>query len=245
VKLHPSFSFAGISAALILLLCTASYAAPSFPKLTGRVVDQAKLISAGGERSLTSKLEAHEKKTTNQVVVVTLNNLGGYSIDEYGYQLGRHWGIGQKASDNGVLLIVAKKERKVRIEVGYGLEGSLTDAIAANIIHQIILPEFKRGKFESGINKGVNAILLAVSDKYKMKQVESGWAFADFIIFIFVVMFIFSTFFGGGSGGRSRSRGGRYHSSSGVFGSSSGGFGGGGFGGGGGGFGGGGASGGW
>jgi uncharacterized protein len=145
---------------LLLLLVTAIVlSGPDFPQLTGRVVDAAQLLSAEAKARLVERLEAHEQQTGNQLVVVTLPSLGGYDIDDYGYQLGRHWGIGQQDNDNGALLIVSRDDRKVRIEVGYGLEGSLTDALSSAIIHQRILPQFRNGDFESGIEQGVDAML--------------------------------------------------------------------------------------
>src|SRR5690606_33601941 len=116
------------------------------------------------------QLQAHENASGNQLVVVTLPELGGYSIEEYGYQLGRHWGIGQKGEDNGVLLIVARDERKVRIEVGYGLEGTLTDALSSNIIHAVILPRFRQNDFNGGIAAGATAIIQALGGEYKLKE---------------------------------------------------------------------------
>jgi len=106
------------------------FAAPTFPTLTGRVVDDANLLSPEDEQTLTQELKDLEDKSSDQLVVVTLPSLQGYEIEDYGYQLGRHWGIGTKELDNGVLLIVAPNERKVRIEVGYGLEPILTDALS-------------------------------------------------------------------------------------------------------------------
>ena len=103
----------------------------TFPTLTGRVVDEANILDPATQRAaLTQKLADLEAKSTDQVVVVTLKSLQGTSIEDYGYQLGRHWQIGQKDKNNGVLLIVAPNERKVRIEVGYGLEGTLTDLVS-------------------------------------------------------------------------------------------------------------------
>jgi len=132
--------------AAVVVLATAALAL-DFPALTGRVVDNANLLSAQQESRLTQQLASHEEATSNQVVVVTLPSLQGTSIDDFGYQLGRHWGIGQAGRDNGVLLIVAPNERKVRIEVGYGLEGDLPDAIARAIIDQNILPAFRRNDY--------------------------------------------------------------------------------------------------
>src|SRR5690554_1153517 len=125
---------ARLGALLLLLISLPVFSAISFPELTGRVVDNADMIDAATEQQLTQMLAAHEQNSTNQVVVVTVNDLQGTTIEDFGYQLGRTWGIGQKNADNGALLLVAKDERKVRIEVGYGLEGVLTDAISANII---------------------------------------------------------------------------------------------------------------
>ena len=130
----------------------------TFPALSGRVVDQAQLLSPEAETALTARLEALERDTSDQLVVVTVDSLQDREIEEYGYQLGRAWGIGQDEDDNGVLLIVAPEERKVRIEVGYGLEGVMTDALSALIIHNEILPAFREGYFERGILQGVEAI---------------------------------------------------------------------------------------
>ena len=133
--------------------------AQTFPALSGRVVDDARLLSPDRERQLTERLEALEAETTDQLVVVTVDDLQGYPIEDYGYRLGRAWGVGQGENDNGVLLIVAPNERKVRIEVGYGLEPILTDALSARIIHEEILPDFRQAGFESGITRGVDAII--------------------------------------------------------------------------------------
>lgn len=144
-----------------LFVATASpaLAAPNFPALTGRVVDQAELLSPTEEAALSAKLEALEQKNTDQLVVVTLKSLEGYDIADYGVQLGRHWQIGQKGANNGVLLIVAPAERKVRIEVGYGLEGVLTDALSSQIIQGDILPRFRSNDYPGGINAGTDAII--------------------------------------------------------------------------------------
>jgi len=129
------------------------------PRLTGRVVDNANLIAPSAAAQLTRRLSALETRTTDQFVVVTLPSLGGETIEQYGLRLGRGWGIGQRGKNNGVLLIVAPTERKVRIEVGYGLENRLTDPIAAGIIQARILPEFRAGRMEEGIVEGVDGIL--------------------------------------------------------------------------------------
>lgn len=230
------------TALLLVFIGQCAFAQIQFPPLTGRVVDNADLLDARTERELTELLAAHEQATTNQVVVVTLSNLQGQVIEDFGYQLGRAWGIGQKDKDNGVILLVAQEERRVRIEVGYGLEGTLTDAISANIIHSIILPKFKQAQFNDGIREGTLAIIAALGDEYAMREVpKKDKRLSLFMIFLLIVaIFLLATVSGGTGGGYRR---GGYYGGLGGFGG--GGFGGGGFGGGGGGFGGGGASGGW
>jgi uncharacterized protein len=148
-----------------MLLCLAppAWAAPSFPALTGRVVDGANILSDTTRADLDSKLAALEAKTSRQLVVVTLASLQGYEISDYGYQLGRAWGIGQAKLNNGVLLIVAPNEHKVRIEVGYGLEPILTDALSSLIIQNAILPKFRAGDFNDGVEAGVDALVAQLS----------------------------------------------------------------------------------
>jgi uncharacterized protein len=236
--------------AFLLLLCltwlVTVAADPAFPELTGRIVDNAAMLDGTTQASLDTLLAGHEQATGNQVVVATFDDLQGYDIDTFGYQLARFWGIGQQDKNNGVVLIVAKQERKVRIEVGYGLEGELTDAISSNIIHAIILPAFKKGDFDGGIEAGARAIIEALGGDYSPRQTSAAKPSSSplfpiiFLIFIFYIV-ITSFFGGGGSGGRS----GWHGSGVGYGGGGFGGGGGGGFSGGGGGFGGGGASGGW
>ena len=162
----------GILFSLVLVLSLApALAEPNFPALTGRVVDDAKLLSTADEQSLIADLEALEKKSSDQVVVVTLPSLQGYAIEDYGYQLGRHWGIGTKQLSNGVLLIVAPNERKVRIEVGRGLEPILTDALSKIIVENAILPRFRAGDFVGGIKDGVRDITLTLTgDAAELEQ---------------------------------------------------------------------------
>lgn len=141
--------------AAALVLCAAAIAAPTFPPLTGQIVDNAGLLSAEDRMAIEAELKALEAQSTDQLVVVTVPSLDGYDIADYGYRLGRHWGIGQAGKDNGVLLIVAPNERKVRIEVGRGLEPVVTDLMSKIIIENAILPEFRGGNFGAGIRAGV------------------------------------------------------------------------------------------
>jgi uncharacterized protein len=232
-------------ALLALLLAGSVFAQPKFPALSGIVVDEAGMLNTATNAQLSEYLLGHQRATGNQVVVVTVADLQGYEIADYGYQLGRHWGIGEQGKDNGVLLIVAKTERKVRIEVGYGFEGDLTDAISSNIIHAVILPQFKLGQFPKGILLGSKSIVEALGGQYQMrKAAKKKTAGNNFSAVIFIVIVFLNI--GGGMFGGGRRRGARSMFIPGGFGGgrSSGGFGGG-FSGGGGGFGGGGASGGW
>jgi uncharacterized protein len=149
----------GLSFLFILLGIAASAAALHFPALTGRVVDDAHMLPLQAIEALEQKLADYEQGTGNQFVVVTLPSLQGDSIDDYGYQLGRTWKIGQKDKNNGVLLIIVPSEHKVRMEVGYGLEPLLTDAASSEIINGIILPAFRAGDMERGVVEGTQAIL--------------------------------------------------------------------------------------
>ncbi|ODS01144.1 hypothetical protein AUC68_12260 [Methyloceanibacter methanicus] len=241
--------------ALTALFCLVFFAHPAgaepdYPALTGRVVDNADLLSPAEEQTLTETLKQLEDKSSDQLVVVTVPSLQGYTIEDFGYQLGRHWGIGTQELDNGVLLIVAPNERKVRIEVGYGLEPILTDALSRVIIDNAILPRFRGGDFPGGIRDGVRDIGLALTGdaaelerrakvRHDADEVPIDWFTILFFIAIFVLVLYLSSNGvvvapGSGRSGRSGWSGGGGWSS-----------GGGGFSGGGGGFGGGGSSGSW
>jgi uncharacterized protein len=202
--MHPASRL--LSALLICLLaglslvCDAA-AEPSFPALTGRVVDQAQILDATARTRIEGKLEQLENKTTTQLVVVTLRSLQGYDISDYGYRLGRAWGIGQKGKNNGAILLVAPSERKVRIEVGYGLEGTVTDAVSRLIIENAILPRFRAGDFPGGIERGVDDLVLLLSgnaEDFKRRAAEqerpsgtTGAASFAFVILLIVIWFVF------------------------------------------------------
>jgi uncharacterized protein len=127
----------------------------------GRVIDGAHILSPQTAAALRKKLIAHEEATQQQIVVVTALSLQGYDISDFGYQLGRRWGIGQKGKSNGALFIVAPADGKAWIEVGYDLKGVLTDAAVSQIIQKVILPAFRAGQMERGVVEGVNATLTA------------------------------------------------------------------------------------
>lgn len=171
----------------------AAMAAPHFPALTGRVVDDAHILSSDTIASLEQALADYEQGTSNQVVVATVSSLEGDNIEDYGYKLGRAWNIGQKGKDNGVLLIVAPEEHKVRIEVGYGLEAILTDAQSSEIVHGIILPRFQQGKMQQGVVEGTQAILSVLGGKAVAAESQtqnSGWSVGMILLQILFFLFI-------------------------------------------------------
>jgi len=129
------------------------------PFLTGHVVDNAEALKSDTQRRLTELLRQHEQKTTNQIAVLTVPTLNGESVEEYAVRVFEQWKLGQKGKDNGILVVVVPQDRRMRIEVGYGLEGTLPDAIAARIIRNVMTPHFKEGDYDEGITKGVNAII--------------------------------------------------------------------------------------
>jgi uncharacterized protein len=136
------------------------------PPLTGRVVDQAHLLSPSAVSSLNAALAAHESKTSNQVTVLTLASLEGHPLEEFSHQVATAWALGKKGTDNGVLFLIAVQEKKVRIEVGYGLEGTLTDAKSSQIIRHEVVPRFRAGDFSGGIIAGTHAILGTIEGTY-------------------------------------------------------------------------------
>jgi uncharacterized protein len=150
--------------AVLALLCAVVAAfAVNFPTLTGRVVDQANVISADTRQAIESKLADLETKSGIQLVAATVTSLEGQEIEPYANELFRTWKLGEKAKNNGVLLLVAPNEKRVRIEVGYGLEGTLTDALTKVIISNAIAPRFKTGDFSGGIARGVDDVITVLT----------------------------------------------------------------------------------
>jgi uncharacterized protein len=150
---------AGAALALTLALALAPALAYDIPYLTGRVVDEANIISQGERDRLTAMLKAHEQATTNQVVVLTVPTIGQTSIEEYAVKVFEAWKLGQKGKENGILVVVVPQDRKMRIEVGYGLEATLPDGAAGEIIRTWMTPAFKAGNYDKGIEDGVAAII--------------------------------------------------------------------------------------
>jgi uncharacterized protein len=211
-RLRPWILISALAAWCILYQ---ALAAPAFPPLTGRIVDQANILNTEVRSRLDAKLAELETKSGTQLVVATLRSLDGYDIADYGYQLGRHWGIGQRGKNNGVLLIVAPSDRKVRIEVGYGLEGNLTDAVTRLIIDNSILPRFRAGDFAGGIERGSQDIIQVLSgdaEEYKKRAAErfgrpsqnegiSSFALILIVLFLWWLVFRRRGFNAGGRSG--------------------------------------------
>jgi uncharacterized protein len=248
----------GVVVAAATISISPTCADPAFPELNGqRVIDDAHVLPPQTQAALTQKLADLEAKTTDQMVVVTVPSLQGDSIEDYGYKLGRKWGIGQKGTNNGVLFIVAPSEHKVRIEVGYGLEDVMTDALSSVILQEKVLPKFRGNDIPGGVNDGVDAVITqltldkgqavanvhAAETQARTAPVHHHGGGFPFQLIIFLIVIVLVVFGRMGfwpllllGGGRGFGGGGGW---------SSGGGGGGGFSGGGGSFGGGGASGGW
>ncbi len=200
----------------ILAVFALAAVAQTFPSLTGRVVDAANLLKPEERASLEAKLKAHEDKTSDQVVVATIRSLEGTSIEDYANRLFRAWQLGQKKTDNGVLLLVAPIERKVRIEVGYGLEGALTDALAKVITTTAIAPQFQQGDFAGGIDAGIDAILSILTgdaEEWQRRatvredQTSAVDTLITFLIIAFILFQLFRAMRGSGRPGLHRRRG--------------------------------------
>ncbi|OEU77884.1 MAG: hypothetical protein BA869_10125, partial [Desulfuromonadales bacterium C00003107] len=152
---------------LLLLSLALPAAALDVPSSNGYVTDRAGIISSATEQKIERYLRSFEESDSTQIAVLTIGSLQGEAVDEYALKVAESWGIGQKEHDNGALLLVAKEDRKIRIEVGYGLEGKLTDLLAGRIIDNEISPRFKQGDFDGGIIAGVGAMTQAVRGEYK------------------------------------------------------------------------------
>ena len=236
---------------LKLLVVAPDAMALEVPALTGRVNDYAAMISPAAEMEIERKLEGLEAGESTQLAVLTIETLDGEPLEDFSIRVVDAWKLGRDEYDNGVLLLVAKKERKVRIEVGYGLEGALTDLLAGRIVDNEIVPFFKKGRFDEGFIRGVDAVIASVNGEYTAPEEavegEAEGSLLPVLIILILILYFYSQIPRGGSGHGSGPlifTGGHGGSLFGGGGGRGGGFGGG-FSGGGGGFGGGGASGSW
>jgi uncharacterized protein len=197
-----------LRATLVLLLAALAFpareprllAAPlAVPQPKGYVNDLAGLLTERQRSTLETLLRTYEEKTTNQVVLLVIDSLEGEDLESYSLRVAEEWKIGQKGKDNGVLFLVVLKDRKARIEVGYGLEGSLPDAVASRILRQIVFPAFRQGNYFGGIAGGLEAILQATEGEFQAPAGETGASdrrariSASTVFFFFVLFLLLSS----------------------------------------------------
>ena len=212
--------------ALAALFLASPALAQTYPPLTGRVTDAADLLNPAQEAELTQKLAALEAATTRQLVVATVPSLEGHDIQEYGVGLGRAWHIGQQGANNGVILLVAPNERKVGIQVGYGMEGVLTDALSGQIVRNDILPHMRDNDYPGGIAAGTDALIAQLQappeaaeanlqraataeqqDRQATHRRHRGSSIGSFVVWGGIFLFILMPALGAGLGGRRYRRG--------------------------------------
>ncbi|MDP9086775.1 MAG: TPM domain-containing protein, partial [Pseudomonadota bacterium] len=214
----PAFAAVMVMLLLTLMLFVAPAHAQTFPKLSGRVVDDAHLLSASQKSDLDSKLRALEAGSGRQLVVATIPSLEGRTIEDYGYRLGRTWAIGQKGKDDGVILLVAPAEHKVRIETGYGARVFVTDAVSSVIVRDSILPRFTAGDMGGGIVAGADQLIqfmslppaemqkraAAVGEQEKQRAGGQGVPLVPIIFWIIIILFVIMPLVRRASGNRYR-----------------------------------------
>lgn len=181
----------------LFLIFVVGVFATAYPKHDNYITDKADVINKQTESRLNTRLKDFEKKTSYEVAVLTISNLEGQNIRDYGVAIANDWGVGKKGKDNGVLMVVAIKDREIGIEVGRGAEGQLTDLQTHNIITKNIIPEFKKNDYSTGVEKGVDSILKTLSNdsaelasgSAQTKEL-TGWDIAVIIILIIIILFI-------------------------------------------------------
>lgn len=164
------------------------------PELQGHVNDYAAMVSEATRRQLEAVLTDLEQKESTQIVVLTIPSLQGDALEDFSIRVAEAWKIGQKGADNGAILLIAKADRKIRIEVGYGLEGRLTDLLAGRIIRNVIGPHFRSGRFDQGISEGVAAMIGAVQGEFtaaeaprRPRQGQKGFPVVGFFALLFLI----------------------------------------------------------
>jgi uncharacterized protein len=184
---------------LFFIILPTGVQALDVPPLQGYVNDYAGMISPGAKERLEGELKAFEQSDSTQLVILTIPSLQGETIDGFGIKVAEAWKIGQKNKDNGIILLIAKQEHKIRIEVGRGLEGRLTDLLAGRIVDLVIAPRFKRGDFDGGFVAGVSALIDATRGEFKAeggppaKQTRGLHSFLVFLVAFFVVLIMVSS----------------------------------------------------
>lgn len=186
------------SCLLVLALLTSPADALDVPPLTGRIVDLAHLLPPDLAASLSQELAEHERRTSNQIALLTLPSLEGESLEEFSHRVATTWRLGQKGMDNGVLLLVVPGDRRLRIEVGYGLEGVLTDAKSSRIIRNVIVPYFRKGDFPGGIAAGLRAIMGTIEGAYSPPETKPAEQEAESPWELFLIAVFLGVLIGGG-----------------------------------------------
>ena len=183
---------------IFILLSINLLASFEFPNLTGHIIDEVSLLTSTQKNNIENILKVHENNTSNQIVVVIIKSLEENSIEEYSNELGRYWAIGQKDKNNGVLLVIAMQEHKIRIEVGYGLEGALTDKISHEIIEYTIKPKFKKKEYFDAINISLSKIIATINGEYKISKNDKDTKNYNYVGaifgFVFLVIFLLEIF---------------------------------------------------
>lgn len=179
---------------LFIILCpTSSSFALNIPKPQARVNDYADMLTVQEEAMLEKRIEEYDKSTSNQIAILTINSLEGENLEDFSVRVAQNWGVGLKSKDNGILILISKIEHKIRIEVGYGLEGAIPDGVCGRIIREEMTPNFKQNKIYEGINNAIDKIILAIKGEYKaeddMPDRESGMLIV-YLILIAFLMFI-------------------------------------------------------
>ncbi|HNU92864.1 MAG TPA: TPM domain-containing protein [Spirochaetota bacterium] len=194
MRFHRISAYNFITLLILALSGSELFSAP-IPLLKARVNDTAGMFSESVKAEVERLLAKHESRTSNQVVVATVPSLEGENLEEYSIRLAEAWKIGQKGKDNGVILLFSRDDRKLRIEVGYGLEGTLTDLMAGRIIRNNIVPHFKDGRFDDGLRSGVNGVLQVLNGEVKADvpvktELKSRKGFGYYIKLVFQYFFI-------------------------------------------------------
>jgi uncharacterized protein len=175
---------------VFILLGSPAYSLEVPDRPEGRVTDRTGTLTREQIRALDQKMASIERETSNQIAVLLIPSLEGDSLEDYSIRLAEKWKIGQAGRNNGVILLVVKNDRKLRIEVGYGLEGALPDALAGTIIRNEIAPRFKEGQFYQGIDAGVNSIIAATKGEYKARPKKKSSPIGFWLPFLIPVAFI-------------------------------------------------------
>ena len=198
-----------VCAIVLMLLLPQLACAVEVPQLRGRVNDYANMLSPAASQRLEQTLADFESSDSTQIVILTINSLEGESLEEYAIKVAEAWRIGQTRLDNGAILLIARQERKVRIEVGRGLEGVLTDLVSGRIIRGDISPHFKKNDYDTGITAGVTSVIKVVRGEYKAqprdlkqgkKSAEPVYTLLIFLLVAVVFLGSFSKFLGGAAG---------------------------------------------